>query len=55
LLIAFLKVYNETYLKQPYMGPLFAFRIDRCLVYTGKINKDFLHWDFILSLVYTGV
>ena len=33
------------------MGPLFAFRIDRCLVYTGKINKDFLHWDFILSLV----
>ena len=31
------------------------FRIDRCLVYTGKINKDFLHWYFIYSLIYTGI
>jgi hypothetical protein len=28
------------------LGLPFIFGIDRCLVYTGKINKDFLHWDF---------
>jgi hypothetical protein len=34
------------------LGPPFMFRIgDRCSVYTGKINKDFLYWDFILSSV----
>ena len=27
----------------------FVFRIDRCSVYTGKINKNFLHLDFILK------
>ena len=31
------------------------FRIDRCLVYIGYINKDFLHWDLIESLVHTGL
>ena len=28
------------------------FAIDRCSVCTGKINKDFLHWNFISSSVY---
>jgi hypothetical protein len=35
--------------------PAFVIRIDRCLVYTDYFIKDFLHWDFIESLVYTGL
>ena len=31
----------------------FVFGIDRCSVYTGELNIDFLHLDF-LSSVYTG-
>ena len=31
----------------------FVFGIDICSVYTGELNKDFLHLDF-LSSVYTG-
>ena len=34
------------YLKQT-LGQTFVFRIDGCLVNTGEINNDFLHWDFI--------
>ena len=30
-------------------GPAFLFRIDRCLVYTGSINKYFLQWDYIYT------
>ena len=41
-----------TCLNQTYLGPVFMFVIDRCLVYTGKINKDFLYSDFIESYVY---
>jgi hypothetical protein len=32
-------------LKQTSLRSTFVFRIDRWLVYTGQINKDFLHWD----------
>jgi len=29
------------------MRPTSVFKMDRCSDYTGQINKDFLHWDFI--------
>jgi len=46
--------YSETGLSRTSSGSAFVFRIDRYSVNTGKINKDFLHWDFISSSVYTG-
>ena len=41
--------YSEICLNQNAPGPTFVFGIDRTGVwlYTGKINKYFLHWDFI--------
>jgi hypothetical protein len=39
-------IYIETSLNRTSMGLAFVFGIDKCLVYTDLINKDFLHWDF---------
>jgi hypothetical protein len=39
--------YNETCLNRAHSGSTFVFGINRCLVYTGYINKYFLHLDFI--------
>ena len=47
------EVYSKTCLNQTSLRPTFVFWIDRCLVYAGKINKDFLHWDIMQSTVYT--
>jgi len=31
------------------------FGIEKCLIYTGLINKDFLNWDFKFKFgLYTG-
>ena len=39
-------IYIETSLNRTSMVLAFVFGIDKCLVYTDLINKDFLHWDF---------
>jgi hypothetical protein len=39
--------YSENFLNQTSFWSTFVFWIDRCLVYTGQINKYFLHKDFI--------
>jgi hypothetical protein len=31
---------------QATMGPTYVFEIDMGLVYTGRINKYFLHWGY---------
>ena len=35
--------YSETCLNRTSMRPTFVFGIDKCSVYTGEINKNFLH------------
>ena len=49
-----LRYINETCLNQISLEPAFVFGIDRCWVYRGSFNKDFLHWGFIYSSVCTG-
>jgi hypothetical protein len=44
----------ETSLNQTSLQLTCMFRIDRGSVYKGYFNKDYLHWHFIKSLVYTG-
>ena len=39
--------YSETCLNQTFLGPTFVFVINRILVYTGKIYKDIILWDYI--------
>ena len=39
--------YSETCINRTPFGPAIVFGIDRCSDYTGVINKDILHWDFI--------
>jgi hypothetical protein len=45
-------MYNETCLNRTSLGPTFVFGMDRCLVYTGWMNKDFLYCTFILRRVW---
>jgi hypothetical protein len=40
--------------KSVQLEPAFVFGRDRCLVYSGLIYNDFLHWDFIWSTAYGG-
>ena len=41
-------IYSENYASRISWGPAFCvFGIEGCSVYTGSINKDFLHGDFI--------
>jgi hypothetical protein len=52
LLFNYLKFWKEcctvkTCVNQTSLGPTFVFRIGRCSVYTGWINEDFIHQDFI--------
>jgi hypothetical protein len=54
---SFINLFNvliQSNLSTPYtsLGSTFMLGIDRCWVYTGQINKYFLHWYFIQSLVY---
>ena len=35
--------YSETCLNRTSLEPTFVFRIDRCLVYTGYFNKEFIN------------
>ena len=42
-------LYSETCLNRTSLGPAIVSGIDRCLVHTGLINKDFLHWNFIFK------
>ena len=41
----------ETSLNRISLGPAFVFGIDRCLVYTDYINKEFLNFDFIFNRI----
>jgi hypothetical protein len=40
-------LYSELCLNLISLGPAFMLGIDRFSAYAGKINKDFVHWDFI--------
>jgi len=33
------------------MGSALVFGIDKCFVYTGYIDQEFLYWDLIYRLV----
>ena len=46
---------SKTCLNQTSLGRTCLLRIDRSLFYTGCINKDFLHWEFISSLESYGI
>ena len=42
---------NGIYLsKSNLLGTSFMFGIEKCLIYTGLINKEFLHLDFKFGL-----
>lgn len=47
-------MYSKTCLNRSSLEQNFVFGTERCLVYTGWLNKDFLYWDLIFSSVYTG-
>ena len=44
----------KPFLSQTSLGPTFMLIINRSLVYTGVIYKDFLHWEYNQCSVYTG-
>jgi hypothetical protein len=47
--------YNESCVNRTSLAPALLFGINRCSVYTGQINNDFLHMDVTKSQVYTEI
>lgn len=47
--------FSEICLNKTWIGRAFVIRVDRSLVNTGLINKDFLRWDFNLKLYFDRI